>query len=127
MRKFTGAAMALVLLSGCSYFTPSTNADGTAGPSKVAAAVASADAALPGALQLGCGAISVADGYFQAAAPALVVAGKLSQADLDSEKLIFTLAQKTCANPPADLAAAGAQLLADTGAIYLLVGKKPAS
>lgn len=120
--------MAGTALVGCSYFTPTTTtaADGTVttAPSKAAAAVATVDAALPDAYKLGCGAISVADGYFQAAAPALVIAGKLQQADLDSEKAIFAGAEATCNHPPADLATAGTQLIAQAGSIYLLLATK---
>ena len=120
--KLLGAGLALALLSACSSTgtTGSTSASAT-----VSNAVAKANAAVPTAYKLGCGAVSVADGYFKAAAPALLASGKLTQADMAKETSIMVAANARCATPPADLAQAGADMLADASAIYLMIAVQP--
>lgn len=80
-------------------------------------------AQLPQAFALGCQGVSIADGAFKAASPALVAAGKLTQDDVTHEASIFGIAQATCANPPTDAASAATILIGDAGAIYLLMAK----
>jgi hypothetical protein len=73
------------------------------------------------ALTGACIALTIADASFQAAAPALVVAGKLSQADLAKEKAIVAGLQATCANPPADVTQALPEAVAAAAEIYLIL------
>jgi hypothetical protein len=78
-----------------------------------------------------CAGISTANGAFQAVSPALLVAGKLSQAQIDQEKATFAVASGRCDNPPVD-ATTGAidyQALAidtagDAAAVYLLLAAR---
>lgn len=131
--RFLHVAAALVALAlsspalvACSDFDATTvkAADGTVttGPSLAAQRLATVNAVvLPDGYKLGCAAVSIAHGDFQAAAPALVASGKLSVAAIATEKTIFDGAESRCASPPADLVAAGADLAGDASAIFLLM------
>ena len=103
MRKLLGAALGLALLSGCTPIKPLAPAD------------------LQVIFQNACAGVSVADGAFKAASPALVASGKLTAADAAKEQGIFASVQQTCANPPPDLATAGISLVGNAAAIYLLL------
>ena len=96
----------------------------------------------PTLFKLGCEGISIADGAFKSAAPALVVSGKLTQQAIAMEDSIFKVDQATCANPPTvtvtnadgtttttiDYAKLATQLVADASTIYiLLAGNMPAA
>jgi hypothetical protein len=78
-----------------------------------------------------CAGISTANGMFQADAPALIVAGKLTQAQIDQEKTIFAVASGRCDNPPVDATGAiNYQALAidtagDAATVYLLLHGAP--
>lgn len=102
------AFLAAVALAGCSS---------TATP--IVSPLSPAD--LSTIFKNGCAGVSVADGAFKAASPALVASGKLTAADVTKEGAIFASVQGTCANPPADLATAGITLVGDAASIYLLL------
>jgi hypothetical protein len=84
-------------------------------------ALSNVDAVVPTAYQIGCSAISIANGDFIAVAPALLLSNTINQADIDAEKALFALDQARCANPPANLVTAANDLLADAATIYLML------
>lgn len=75
----------------------------------------------------GCAAVGLADGAFKAIAPALVTAGKLTQAEVEAEAKVIASVNVTCANPPADLTGVAPSLLGQAAGIYTLIAAKPAA
>ncbi len=108
-------ACAVLALTACAGTT------GTLPTTDVAHVSASIEASLPTLFKSGCAGVSIADGAFKAAAPALVASGKLNGESVQQEASIFAVAQVTCANPPTDLAGAATTLLGQAAAIYLLM------
>jgi hypothetical protein len=117
----SGAALVLAIILAASLTACS-------GTSVNLAPISPADAQLM--FKNACAGISTANGMFQADAPALIVAGKLTQAQIDQEKSIFALASGRCDNPPVDASGqVNYQLLAidtagDAAAVYLLLSGK---
>lgn len=131
--KILALALALPL---CGCFVPAalTSTPGIAVSSAAAGAgtvltaqqaMATANVVLPQAFLLGCAAVSTAEGTFEAMAPALVVQGHLTQAQVDQQKALFTVDQNRCDHPPADVTQIIPDLMADAAAKYVLIALPP--
>lgn len=100
-------------LAGCSLLTGNPTADA------------------PTLFKMACSGISTANGAFNAVAPSLLVANKITQAEINTEATLFKVDQARCTNPPFVTAADGSQsvdynalavdIAADAGSVYLLL------